>query len=193
MSKIKIKQSMNEQTMLPQKNLADVLNILADMQAENIIKDFAIGGAVAAILHYEPISTVDLDIFFFFSEKQSGLIPSLDKIYDYAKGKGFEFDSEFINIYGWLVQFVESSHNQLWIEAIENADTFETAGIKFSVIGKEHLTAMWILAGRPKDYKKIEMFIEADFLNFDKLTDILTRYNLLEKWKKESWRFMSDE
>jgi hypothetical protein len=55
---------MKEQTMLPQKNLADVLNILADMQAENIIKDFAIGGAVAAILHYEPISTIDLDIFF---------------------------------------------------------------------------------------------------------------------------------
>jgi hypothetical protein len=121
------------------------------------------------------------------------LILSLDKIYDYAKGKGFEVDSEFINIYGWLVRCVEASHNELWIEAIENADTFETAGIKFPVIGKEHLTAMWILAGRPKDYKKIEMFIEADFLNFDKLTQILTRYNLLEKWKNESWRFMSDE
>jgi hypothetical protein len=177
----------------PQKNLADVLKVLADMQAENIIEDFAIGGAVAAILHYEPISTIDLDIFFFLSEKQSGLILSLDKIYDFAKRKGFEFDSEFINIYGWLVQFVESSHNELWVEAIKNADIFETSGIKFSVIGKEYLTAMWILAGRPKDYKKIEMFVEAEFLDFDKLTAILISYKLLDKWEKESWRFISNE
>jgi hypothetical protein len=184
---------MKQQNQLPNKNLADVLKVLADMQTENIIGDFAIGGAVAAILHYEPISTIDLDIFFFLTEKQSGLILSLDKIYDYAQKNRFEFDSEFINIYGWLVQFVESSHNELWIEAIKNADKFETSGINFPVIGKEHLTAMWILAGRPKDYKKIEMFVAADFLDFEKLTDILTRYNLLDKWKKESWRFMSDE
>ena len=175
------------------KKLSDVIKVLDDLRLQNIIDDYAIGGAVAAILHHEPISTIDLDIFFFFAEKQTGLILSLDKIYDYANQNGFEFDAEFINIYGWLVQFVESSHSPLWLEAIENAVAFETDGVKFKVIGREHLVAMWILAGRGKDYAKIEMFLSADLVELEKLFDILNRFDLREKWNKESWRFMKDE
>ncbi len=79
-------------------NLGPVIDVLADMRAESVFSDYAIGGAVAGIIHNEPFNTIDLDIFFFFVEQQTGPILSLEKIYDYARDKGFSFDKDFINI-----------------------------------------------------------------------------------------------
>lgn len=110
-----------EKSPLPSTNLGAVIDVLEDMRTVGIVSDYAIGGAVAAVLHNEPISTVDLDIFFLFTEPPKGLILSLEKIYDYARQNNFTFDSDFIRIHGWLVQFVEASLNPLWITAIENA------------------------------------------------------------------------
>ena len=177
------------QSQSPSTKIGDVLSILDDIQDAGIIDTYAIGGAFAAILHNEPVSTVDLDIFFFFKEKQSAPILSLDSIYDFAKARGFFFDHEFINIHGWLVQFIEVSHSALWIEAVKNADVINIDGHDAFVIDKEHLAAMWLFAGRAKDYQKITMFVDAAILNSDKLTDILKRHDLLLKWEAEKWRF----
>ena len=118
---------------------------------------------------------------------------SLSAIYDYVRERGFSFDHEFVNIHGWLVQFVEASHSPLWTEAIENADTIKIDDLDVPVIGKEHLVAMWLFAGRAKDYQKIAMFREAEFLDEAKLFDILERHDLLLKWDKEKWRFDVEE
>lgn len=170
-----------------------VVAVLDDMHNASIIGKFAIGGAFAATLHNEPISTIDLNIFFLFKEKNDSVILSLDKIYDYAKQNGFSFDHEFINIYGWLVQFVEASHNDLWKEAIENADPIKIRSSEIAVIGCEYLMAMWILAGRAKDYQKIAIFWEAEISDEKKLFDVLTRHDLISKWNKEKWRFINEE
>lgn len=174
-------------------NFERVTVVLDDMQNANIIEKYAIGGAFAATLHNEPISTIDLDIFFLLAEKSDSLVLSLDKIYQYANQHGFSFDHEFINIYGWLVQFVEASHNDLWIEAVETADTISIGDLAVSVIGKEHLVAMWLFAGRAKDYQKIALFHEANILDEPKLLDILQQHGLAAKWNKERWRFINDE
>ena len=94
-------------------SIGKILDVLEDMPSAGIMEKYAIGGAFAAILHYEPISTVDLDIFFFLREKNDSPILSLNAICDFAKRKGFSFDPEFVNIHGWLVQFVEASHSAL--------------------------------------------------------------------------------
>jgi len=174
-------------------NIETVLSALGDMREAGIIENYAIGGAFAAILHAEPISTIDLDIFFFFTEKQIGPVLSLEKLYEFAKTKGFTFDHEFINIEGWLVQFVESSDSPLWYEAVESADRLTIGNLEANVIGREHLAAMWLFAGRPKDYQKITMFIDADILDHEKLNDILRRHDLLVKWETEKWRFANEE
>ena len=174
-------------------NIEVVLAALGEMHELGIIENYAIGGAFAAILHSEPISTIDLDVFFFFKEKQTGAVLSLEKLYDFAKGKGFTFDHEFINIDGWLVQFVESSENPLWSEAIDNADVLTIGHLEAKVIGREHLVAMWLFAARPKDYQKITMFIDADILDHEKLNDILIRHGLLVKWEAEKWRFANEK
>jgi HTH-type transcriptional regulator / antitoxin HigA len=53
--------------------------------------------------------------------------------------------------------------------------------------------AMWLYAGRAKDYQKIAMFWEAGFLDESKLFNILRRHALTAKWNKEKWRFSGDE
>ena len=177
---------------LPTTNLGGVIDVLDDMQGIGIIADYAIGGAVAAILHNEPISTIDLDIFFFLAEQPTGLILSLEKIYNYAREKNFSFDKDFINIHGSLVQFVEASLSALWTEAIQNADIMTIDNRAVKVIGKEHLAAMWILAGRRKDIRKIEMFDEAQIMDAEILYEILSRFDLLKQWKAQQHNF-SDE
>lgn len=174
-------------------NFEKVIEVLQDLQTKQIIEKYAIGGAFAATLHNEPISTIDLDIFFFLKEKSDSPILSLTKIYEFANENGFAFDHEFINIHGWLVQFVEASHNDLWREAIENADIIKIGNFEISVIGREHLVAMWLLAGRLKDFEKIAKFWEADILDQTKLFDILQRHNLISKWNKEKRRFIDEE
>jgi hypothetical protein len=174
-------------------NMGEVLGVLEDMKRAGIIEKYAIGGAFAAILHYEPISTIDLDIFFFLREKNDTPILSLNAIYEFAKENGFSFDHEFVNIHGWLVQFVEASHSDLWTEAVGNADIVKIDDANAPLIDKEHLVAMWLYAGRAKDYQKIAMFWEAEFLNEAKLFGILEKHNLTAKWNKEKWRFTFDE
>ena len=177
---------------LPSTNLSVVISVLEDMQNVGIISDYAIGGAVAAILHDEAISTVDLDIFFFLTEPPKGLILSLEKIYDYARQNNFPFDKDFINIHGWLVQFVEASHSPLWTEAIETAETMTIDNHAAKVIDCEHLAAMWIFAGRKKDIRKIEMFDEAAIMNAEILYNVLSRFDLLDRWRLQQHNF-SDE
>lgn len=174
-------------------NFEKVIAVLEDMQTAGIIEKYAIGGAFAAVLHDEPISTIDLDIFFFLAEKSESPILSLKAIYDYAREHGFTFDHEFINIHHWLVQFVEASHNPLWKEAIENADTVKIGDFKMLLIGREHLVAMWLFAGRVKDFQKIAKFWEAEILDEAGLFDILQRHDLLSKWNKEKRRFIDEE
>lgn len=171
-------------------NFEKVIAVLQKMQTDSIIEKYAIGGAFAATLYDEPISTIDLDIFFFLTEKSSSPILSLTAVYDFAKSNGFSFDHEFINIYGWLVQFVEASHNDLWSEAIENAIVMKAGDFEVPVIDREHLIAMWLFAGRAKDFQKIALFYEAGILDEPKLFDILNRHDLMTKWSKEKGRFI---
>lgn len=181
-----------EKSRLPSTNLGAVIGVLKDMQTAGIISDYAVGGAVAAILHSEAISTVDLDIFFFLGEPPTGLILSLEKIYDYARRNGFSFDQDFINIRGWLVQFVEASRSPLWTEAVETAAEMTIDDRAIKVIDREHLAAMWIFAGRRKDIRKIEMFDESAAMNRKILYDVLSRFDLIDRWKLQQHNF-SDE
>lgn len=164
--------------------LAEVASVLSDMQKQGVIGKYAVGGASAVAFYTEPIATKDLDIFFLFEPPQSDLILSLEPIYDYCREKGYTFDHEFISIGGWPVQFVESGHDPLWSEALENSITFSFDGESLDVLPAEYLAAMWAIVARPKDILKIQHFAESDVLEAVKLQDILIRFDLTETWRK---------
>ncbi len=154
------------------------------MHVRGIIGEYAVGGASAVAFYAEPIATKDLDIFFLFEPPQSGPILSLESIYNYCRERGYTYDHEFILIGGWLVQFVESSHDQLWKDALANAITFSFDGTELKVLPPEHLAAMWASVARPKDILKIQHFAENEVLKAAELRDILVRFGLVESWRK---------
>jgi hypothetical protein len=110
--------------------------------------------------------------------------PPFFTIYNYCREQGYTYDQEFISIGGWLVQFVESSHDPLWSDALANAITFSFDGSDLNVLSPEHLAAMWAGIARPKDILKIHHFAESEVLNADKLKQVLVRFDLVETWKK---------
>lgn len=91
------------------------------------------------------------------------------------------------------MQFVESSGNPLWSESIERADLLPIGHVEAKVIDREHLVTMWLFAGRPKDYQKISMFVDANIIDHEKLDDMLCRHHLLLKWEAEKWRFTNEK
>ena len=170
--------------------IEQVIAVINDMRETGIIRKWAIGGAFAATLLDEPISTIDLDIFFLLDRRvDPGEILTMSEIYDYARSKSFSFDHEFINLYGWLVQFVESTNNALWSEAIDNAQPIKIGSFDVPVIGPYYLAAMWLLAGRQKDYQKIALFFDNGLIEKSKFEDIVLKYDLGVKWDREKIRF----
>ena len=170
-------------------NIGDVIAVLDDMRVAGIIRKWAVGGAFAATLHDEPIATIDLDIFFLFSNEQKSLVLDLSEIYDYASSHGFAFDHEFINIHGWLVQFVESSKNNLWLEALDRTTTIAIGDRSVAVITPDYLVAMWLLAGRKKDFAKMAAFFDGSLVDRTNFLKIIDRHGLTLKWEKEQRRF----
>jgi hypothetical protein len=167
-----------------------VIAVIEDMRETHIIRKWAIGGAFAATLLDEPISTVDLDIFFLFERQvDPNEVLTLSEIYEYARSNGFSFDHEFINLHGWLVQFVESTNNVLWSDAIDHAQPIKIGEFDVPVIGPYYLAAMWLLAGRQKDFQKIALFFDSGLLDKTKFENIVLKYDLDIKWKKEKFRF----
>ena len=164
--------------------LTHVATVLHDMREKGVIGNYAVGGASAVAFYAEPIATKDLDVFFLFDPPQSGPILSLEPIYKYCRERGYTFNHEFIYIGGWLVQFVESGHDPLWRDGLANAVTFSFDGFEINVLPPEYLAAMWAAVARAKDVLKIQHFIENDVLNAEKLQQVLTKFGLLETWRK---------
>lgn len=168
-------------------DLAGVFSVLSEMISENVISDYAVGGAVAAIFYVEPRDTFDLDIFFLRAVEPSSPLMRLESIYDFARRKNFECEAEFIRIQGWAVQFLEAA-SPLWRAAVVNANSLEFSGVPARVIQPEYLAAMMVEVGRNKDWLRLADFVDSDCLDEGRFTEILLEFGLLEKWKANKWR-----
>lgn len=161
------------------------------MERDGVIDRYAIGGAIAATLYVEPIQTYDLDIFVIFPISPSGLI-SASPIYTYLAARGYRAEGEAINIAGWPVQFLPV-FNPLTDEALTMAQEVKFGDTPTRVLTAEHLAAIMLQTGRPKDHARLAQFIEAGILNQEQFQEILERHNLRPKWVQFRQRFVGDE
>lgn len=152
------------------------------MQADGVIGQYAIGGAVGATFYLEPAATVDLDIFASLPTGSGSLI-SLSPIYEYLKSRGGKVQDEYIVLGGWPVQFLPPS-NDLEREAISSAVPTTVEGADTWVMSAEHLVAIALRTGRAKDHSRILQFLEQDAVDHEKLHSILQRNGLTQKWQK---------
>ncbi len=167
--------------------MEQTLRVINQLKQDGVIEDYAIGGAIAAMFYIDPFHTEDLDIFFPFTPAGSGL-DILSPIYEYLKERGYQPEGAAVKIEGWPVQFLPV-YGPLIQEAVEQANDTEYNQTATRVIRAEHLVAIMLDTGRPKDYARIAHFLKAGAVDAEALEDILARHGLSEKWHGNQWRF----
>jgi len=86
------------------------------------------------------------------------------------------------------VQFIPT-YNPLVAEAVEQAVEIKFRGTPTRVLSAEHLVAIMLRTGREKDYARAAKFVEEGVINFERLTDIVSRHGLTHKWREFSSGF----
>jgi hypothetical protein len=169
--------------------IKQTLDVINAMEADGIIGRYAIAGAVAAYNYIEPTVTDDLDILVSFNTQPgSGLIrPS--HIFSYLKSKGYaDFRKEGIVIEGWPVQFLPVA-NDLEADALAQAEDIvvlvgeQEGPVTTRVLRPEHVVAIALKVGRPKDFIRITQFLQENAVGLDALCAILDRHDLGEAWR----------
>jgi hypothetical protein len=169
--------------------MKETLKVLNRMVRAGVIEQYVIGGAVAAIYYLEPFDTSDLDIFVQVNGVGSDLA-ILSPIYEFLNELGYKAQGEFIYVEGFPVQFLPV-FNPLTEEALSEAHTIKFARVTTRIMRPEHLVAIMLDTGRPKDYLRINMFLEHDAVNRRSLNAVLRRHGLAKKWKDNKYRFES--
>jgi hypothetical protein len=166
----------------------ETLRVINQMVKDKVIEQYAIGGAVAAIYYLEPFDTADLDIFVQASAAENDLM-ILTPIYDYLIQRDYKPKGEFINIEGLPVQFLPV-FNPLTDEAVREAKTIRFERVPTRIMRPEHLVAIMLDTGRPKDYLRIGMFLEQGAVQMRSLNAVLRRHGLMKKWKENEYKFL---
>jgi predicted nucleotidyltransferase len=167
--------------------MKNVLEVMNDLKEKGLIKDYAIGGAIATLRWTEPFFTRDLDIFV-IPEKEvaENEILVLTDIYGYDKWVG-----QWIIIDGIPVQFIPAQG--LEEDAVKNAVEVEYEGVKAKVITPEYLIASFLKTSREKDKIKIQMLLEQAEVDIGKLEEILNKYGLIKEFRDFYERWMKEK
>ena len=159
------------------------IRVINELKEKGIIRDYAIGGAIAALKWVEPFFTQDLDIFITLPvEMEEKQVIVLTPIYEYLKQKGFNWNRQWIDINGIPVEFLVA--DELEKKAISDAEVSEYAGVETKVITPEYLIALCLRTNRSKDKRKIEMLLAQSSVNREKLGKILGEFDLTQKFNE---------
>lgn len=163
-----------------------VCDILELLLKEGSLKHYAIGGATAAGFHGEPLATRDVDVFVFIDPPQGSLLVSLDPLFARLSQLGFnEFEEECLLIHGLPVQFLCASPG-LEAEAVEQAIVAEWDNHRIRVMRPEHLAAIALTVGRPKDRARLVYLVELPEFDRDRFDAILRQHGLHDRWRQWS-------
>jgi hypothetical protein len=154
--------------------LADVLRAANELVSAGLIKDYALGGALAAIYYTEPFATYDADIIFISSDKT--LSAGIAAIYSHLQSKGWHVEREHLIIKDFPVQFLAASG--LTEEAVRKAKRIEYDGVPAKVFSPEYIIAIAASVGRHKDLARIEQLMTQAKVDRALLDDILRQRNL---------------
>ena len=159
--------------------MKEALKVLAELVAEGVIENYAIGGAMGATFYLEPVVTMDLDVFVLFKDNTS-LLP-LQPIYDALKKRGYRPDErmpECIDIGGTPVQFLPA-YNQLLEDALSHAVSFDYDGVPARVLPAEYLAAISVQTGRAKDKLRVQSFLSSERFDRKRFAEICAEHGLV--------------
>ncbi len=171
--------------------IEEVLRTVNQMTTDGIIERYAIGGAVGATFYLEPVSTLDVDIFIELHTAPGAQLVTLEPVFDYLRARGCRMEGEHIVISDWPVQFLPPT-GPLAEEALTNAIELDVGGISARVFTAEHLAAIALQTGRAKDKARLLQFIEAGALDAARFEQIITRHNLVDRWRRFQRQFLTE-
>lgn len=159
-----------------------VCDVLEQLVRNGTLEQYAIGGATAAGFHGEPLATRDVDVFVFIEPPPASLHVTLEPLYSRLCEMGFtEFEEEGLLIHGLPVQFLSASPG-LEAEAVKQALVVEWDGHRMRVMRPEHLAAIALTVGRPKDRARVVYLAELPDFDRNTFSGILSRHGLKERW-----------
>lgn len=161
--------------------MKETLQVINRLQRDGIIGQYAIGGQIAADYYLEPASTIDVGVFVFLPANSNTLL-SLSPIYEYLNSRGYKSEKEYVVIHDWPVQFLPPA-DALEEEATNAATSIKLDEVDCRVMTAEHLVAIALKVGRPKDVARILSFIARQAVNMSTLKGVLSRHGLEDKWR----------
>jgi hypothetical protein len=169
--------------------IRDVISLINQMQRDQVVETYAIGGAVGATFYLEPLATLDVDIFVTMRPEPGRLILNPRPMLDYLTSRGFAMEGEYLIVGGWPVQFLPPT-GPLVDEALEQAVVMDVDGEPARVFSAEHLAAICLETGRAKDMARLLQFIESGSLVTDLFDEIIDRHGLRLAWMRFKNRFL---
>lgn len=157
------------------------LKAISRMHEQGVLKQYAIGGAIAAIYYTEPFATLDIDIFFIPPETQGIFL--LTPFYDFLLKRGYKTEKEYILIGETPIQFIPAT-TALEKEAVKHAISVRYKSAKVKIMRPEHLIAIFLRVFRLKDREKIVKLLSQTKIDKHRLRDILTRHGLKKKYNR---------
>ena len=149
------------------------------MVADGVIENYAVAGAIGAMFYVEAFATADLDVFVLTPEDR--IIIELPG-WEYLKTRGYtKVEKEGIVVEGWPVQFLPAT-TSLEREAYAKAQMLSVEDVLVRVTRPEHLVAIMLKVGRPKDIARITMFLSQEAVEVSALEDVISRHGLSDKW-----------
>ncbi len=142
------------------------LKVFDDLKKKGVIRDYAVGGAVAMTYYVEPRATRDVDIFLLADYEEHKLTwDILDKLgYKYKEG---------IVIEDIPVDIVPSFQHPFYSEAIRKSKKVRMDNILVKIFTPEYLIATKLLVFRGKDRIDIFDLFRYVKVNLPKLETIL--------------------
>jgi hypothetical protein len=152
------------------------------MVKDGVIEDYVIGGATALLYFSEPTFTEDIDVFVYLMRKGDSTIVDMTPLYEYlTTRKGYRHDGDYILVEGFPVQFIVP-YDALSVEAFSKAVVVSLAGNRVKIFDIEYLIAIMVQLGKRKYRERLRIIVEDKPYDEAKLTDIVTRFGLIEKW-----------
>lgn len=171
--------------------MKETLETINRLQADGVIGQYAIGGAVGATFYLEAAATLDVDIFVVLPAQAGSSILTLGPIYEYLTALGCKIQDEHVLIGTWPVQFLPPA-DKLENEALLEARKIQLEGVPTWVMTAEHLAAIALKTGRPKDFNRLLQFLEQGALDRDRLEQIVTQHDLTAKWTQFREKYLNE-
>jgi hypothetical protein len=160
--------------------MPEIIDILNDLENNDIVEDYVIGGATALLYYSTPHLTDDIDVF--IKKKQKGLLFSLSDLYEFLKRKYKAVEEgEFLIIKGNPLQFLVPG-DKITQEAFDNPNIVNVKGKKFKIFSLEYIIGIMLYLGKSKYKERLRIVKEENQYNDKELNTILKKYNLLDKW-----------